>query len=374
MQFITDGVGTGQRNSFDDVRVVQQLLNLNLDRLNLHRHRDLHPIDATGLFDRRTAQLLHAYCSWVGHPGPTAVLGPADAVVAKILDRVLSAASRFMHRSIGASIVRPRTFAGDLASTNWIVLTMVRGALAWRGVFPPAPSDPVFAALDANRVADFRQFRTLCRMRRSHALVDILKTIAPTIRRSKVASPDAIADSVALAMSLADILTPWRKAAFLAQIAAESDGFRAVREYASGDEYEDRKDLGNVLPGDGRRFAGRGYIQLTGRSNYTQAWHALGLPVSHNAALQPKLKSDIDVPDPAYAETLEGAAKVTAWYWNKNKLNAIADRLGKTATQQSVLLELSIAINGKNKSTGLPNGWEARQRYFGAAKHALGLH
>ena len=374
MQFITSGVGVGQQNNFDDVRVVQQLLNMNLDRLNRHRHRDLHPIDATGLFDRQTAQLLHAYCAWVGHQGQTAVLGPADLVVAKILDHLLSATSRFRHGSGSANIVRPRTFVGDLASTNWIVLTMVRGALAWRGVFAPAPTDPIFAALDADRVAGFRQFMTLCRMRRSHALVDILKAIAPTIRRSKVGSPDAIADSVALAMSLADVVTPWRKAAFLAQIAAESDGFRAVREYASGDEYEGRHDLGNVLPGDGRRFAGRGFIQLTGRGNYTQAWHDLGLPVSHNAALLPKLKSDIDVSNPAYAETLEGAAKVSAWYWNRHKLNAIADRLGKTATRQAALLELSIAINGKNKATGLPNGWEARQRYFAAARHALGLH
>lgn len=48
----------------------------------------------------------------------------------------------------------------------------------------------------------------------------------------------------------------------------ESDRFNTMEEYASGDDYEYRDDLGNTQPGDGARFKGRGYVQLTGRTNY----------------------------------------------------------------------------------------------------------
>lgn len=370
MRFINASVGIGQRNHFPDVRIVQQLLNMNLGRLNRYRANPLHPVEPNGLFDRHTEKLLRAYCVWIDPHAPAVITAPADSMIMKALDAAIASIARFVHGADSAAPRKAGAFAGDLGATNWILLTLIRGALAWQGVFPPAATDPVLAALDANRIANFRQFKTLCRMRQSRAVVSILLAVAPTLRKSKVGSPEAIAESVALAMALADIITPLRKAAFLAQIAAESDGFQAVREYATGDEYEGRRDLGNVLPGDGRRFAGRGYIQLTGRGNYTRAWQDLGLPTRHNPALKP----DVDVPDPAYAETLEGAAKVTAWYWNHNKLNAIADRLSKVGTQEKVLLELSIAINGQNRSTGLPNGWEGRKRYFQAAKHALGIH
>lgn len=59
-----------------------------------------------------------------------------------------------------------------------------------------------------------------------------------------------------------------RTAQFLGQIAVETDRLQTVREYASGAAYEGRADLGNTEPGDGRRFRGRGVIQLTGRANY----------------------------------------------------------------------------------------------------------
>lgn len=51
----------------------------------------------------------------------------------------------------------------------------------------------------------------------------------------------------------------------------ETDRFNAMHEYATGDAYEGRQDLGNVEPGDGKRFKGRGFPMLTGRKNYKWA-------------------------------------------------------------------------------------------------------
>ena len=51
----------------------------------------------------------------------------------------------------------------------------------------------------------------------------------------------------------------------------ETDRFNAMEEYASGEAYEGRSDLGNTESGDGKRFKGRGFPHLTGRKNYQWA-------------------------------------------------------------------------------------------------------
>lgn len=61
--------------------------------------------------------------------------------------------------------------------------------------------------------------------------------------------------------------------------------------------YEGRKDLGNTKPGDGRLFAGRGYVQITGRANYAKASKLVGrdLVANPDLALDPQIAAAIIV-------------------------------------------------------------------------------
>lgn len=146
------------------------------------------------------------------------------------------------------------------------------------------------------------------------------------------------------AMIDGDIVTGPRMAAFLAQILHETGGFQFMYELASGDAYEGRTDLGNTQPGDGRRYKGRGFIQLTGRINYRQAGNDLGLDLENN----PDLAARADI-----------AAKTAVWFWSKKRLNARADNGDITG--------ITRAING-----GL-HGLAERKRLYENAIIALGV-
>lgn len=141
-----------------------------------------------------------------------------------------------------------------------------------------------------------------------------------------------------------DINTPLRMAHFLAQVCHESGEFRYVKELASGMAYERRKDLGNVYAGDGPLYKGRGYMQLTGRNNYTRYEKDSGNAVVKN----PKL-----------LETPKLAMDSACWFWKTRGLNELADKDNLTLVTKRV--------NG-----GL-NGFKEREKYLLRAKKALGI-
>lgn len=169
--------------------------------------------------------------------------------------------------------------------------------------------------------------------------------------------------------------TPKRLAHFLAQTAHESGGFRAIEEnlnysaegldkifpkyfknagrkaqdYHRQPEkianvvYASRMGNGDTASGDGFRFRGRGLIQLTGRSNYTNFAKDMGISVDEAVA---------------YLGTPDGAVESAAWFWNKNGLNALADKDDVVAVTKK--------INGGTI------GLEDRKKHTAEFKHLLG--
>lgn len=165
-------------------------------------------------------------------------------------------------------------------------------------------------------------------------------------------------DAIEAAMGAFAITTPARQAAFLATIGHESGRLLYVCEIWGATpaqlRYEGRKDLGNLRPGDGRRFMGRGLIQTTGRANY----------VATRDGLREHLPS---VPDfeasPMLLELPRWAAYSAGWFWSAHGCNELADA--------GSFLTISIRVNGHNKDSGLPNGWEDRVALWESGKNAL---
>lgn len=111
-----------------------------------------------------------------------------------------------------------------------------------------------------------------------------------------------------------EINTTERITAFLAQVGHESGRLLYAREIwgptAAQQRYEGRSDLGNVQRGDGKRYMGRGLIQITGRANYQQVSDALGVDF---------------VSKPELLESTLYASLSAGWYWDSRRLNRWAD-------------------------------------------------
>lgn len=104
---------------------------------------------------------------------------------------------------------------------------------------------------------------------------------------------------VEAALDQRGLYTPFTAVAAISTIAVETSRFYPVRErggpaYLTG-LYENRKDLGNVNPGDGAKFCGRGFIQITGRWDYAHFGAEIGkdLENSPDLALDPAVASSV---------------------------------------------------------------------------------
>lgn len=174
-----------------------------------------------------------------------------------------------------------------------------------------------------------------------------------------------------------EINTPQRVAAFMAQCAHESGGFRVLKEnlnyrapslrkifpkYFPDDAtanhyanlpnkqeaianriYANRMGNGPEESGDGYRYCGRGLIQLTGKENYT--WFAASLDIPVEEASE-------------YLQTFEGAVQSACWFWETNNLNQWADK--------GDILTLTKRINGGTI------GLEDRIKHYNHALHVFG--
>ena len=158
-----------------------------------------------------------------------------------------------------------------------------------------------------------------------------------------------------------EIDTPREYAHFLAQACHETDHFRTLEEYASGRAYEGRKDLGNVILGDGIRFKGRGIFQTTGRANYKQ----LGVK---------KGNKDLFLKNPELLEQPEYAVWSACVFWKSRNLIDISNNddsviLSKKYKGQIIKISpveyISITINGGR------NGLEERKKFYERAKNIL---
>lgn len=129
---------------------------------------------------------------------------------------------------------------------------------------------------------------------------------------------------LAEAMAKYNISGKTRELYFLAQLAHESGRFRYIREIGSDSyfkRYDGRKDLGNIHPGDGAKYKGRGFIQLTGRANYKAIATRLGLAL---------------VDHPELAEKPAIASEIACIFWTDRKLNELADKLAFTAITKKI--------------------------------------
>ena len=176
--------------------------------------------------------------------------------------------------------------------------------------------------------------------------------------------PDTVIAQIPGVMESFGVNTPLRLAHFLAQCGHESGGFRLTQEnlnysakglmgifkkyfptQALADAYARKPEkiankvyggrMGNGLEatGEGYKFRGRGYIQLTGKQNYT----AFDLVVEDDILANPDLVSS------------KHALSSAAWFWKKNGLNLIAD----TGSSSEVVTKITKRVNGG--TIGLPD-------------------
>ena len=176
-----------------------------------------------------------------------------------------------------------------------------------------------------------------------------LRAIMPSANKQSVAT---YLPHINAAMETVAINTPIRIAAFVAQIAHETGQLHWLREVWGPTKAQLRydppsnlaKSLGNTKPGDGKKFRGRGALQITGQYNYRSYGKWLKIPLEE----QPEL-----------AELPEYAFLIAGTFWLLNNLNTFAD--------DGDIKGITKRINGGY------NGLVEREAFYQRAKQVLGI-
>jgi putative chitinase len=185
--------------------------------------------------------------------------------------------------------------------------------------------------------------------------------------------PQIVIDSIPEVASKFGINTPLRVAHFLAQCGHESGGFRLTQEnlnYSAkglngifkkyfpteaaaapynrnpqkiaNKVYSNRMGNGTEASGDGYKFRGRGYIQLTGKENYTAFGKSIG----------------VDIPSNPDLVASQYALASAAWFFSKNGLHKIADE----GASDLVVTKITKRVNGG--TIGLPDRIKHFKEYY----------
>ena len=185
--------------------------------------------------------------------------------------------------------------------------------------------------------------------------------------------PQIVIDSIPEVASKFGINTPLRVAHFLAQCGHESGGFRLTQEnlnYSAkglngifkkyfpteaaaapynrnpqkiaNKVYSNRMGNGTEASGDGYKFRGRGYIQLTGKENYTAFGKSIG----------------VDIPSNPDLVASKYALASAAWFFSKNGLHKIADE----GASDVVVTKITKRVNGG--TIGLPDRIKHFKEYY----------
>ena len=164
--------------------------------------------------------------------------------------------------------------------------------------------------------------------------------------------PDSLMDDFARCVDLYE-MDRLSIAYFLGQCGHESAGLRYPMEIHDGSDYENRRDLNNIYPGDGVKFAGTGFLQCTGRFNHQR----------YSDYLQNKGEYDSKIMEVGKTYTSEKYPwSISGFWWHDNDMNNFCkikppvDQVGQR-------------VNGKY----LPNGYEDRRVYSKKAFEVLGL-